>query len=245
MPLGQGYELQANPALGLRAIRLCLKEIPIFKAQLRALLRASRYGNLKILLPMISSMEEIIRAKEIINEVKADLDKQKIAYEKNIPIGIMIEIPSAVMMANEMAKEVDFFSIGTNDLVQYSLAIDRINEHVSHLYNPFHPAVLRMIHRTVRAAKKAGIPVSLCGELAGDPLAISLMVGMELDSLSMNPISIPRVKKILRSISKSQLEKLVPKILTLSTGDEVLKYLKRRTSGILPGEVKKLHIVGS
>ncbi|HQC50994.1 MAG TPA: phosphoenolpyruvate--protein phosphotransferase, partial [bacterium] len=154
-------------------------------------------------------------------------------------------IPSAVMMANEMAKEVDFFSIGTNDLVQYSLAIDRINEHVSHLYNPFHPAVLRMIHRTVRAAKKAGIPVSLCGELAGDPLAISLMVGMELDSLSMNPISIPRVKKILRSISKSQLEKLVPKILTLSTGDEVLKYLKRRTSGILPGEVKKLHIVGS
>ncbi len=245
MPLGQRYDLQANPALGFRAIRLCLKEIPIFKAQLRALLRASRYGNLKILLPMISSVEEIIRSKEIINEVKADLDKHKIPYEKNIPIGIMIEIPSAVMMANEMAKEVDFFSIGTNDLVQYSLAIDRINEHVSHLYNPFHPAVLRMIQKTVRAAKKAGIPVSLCGELAGDPLAISLMVGMELDSLSMNPISIPRVKKILRSISKSQLEKLVPKILTLSTGDEVLKYLKRHTSEILPGEVKKLQIVGS
>ncbi|MBT3181804.1 MAG: phosphoenolpyruvate--protein phosphotransferase [Deltaproteobacteria bacterium] len=243
MPLSHAYDLQTNPALGLRGIRLCLKERPLFKTQLRAILRASVHGHPRILIPMISSVDEIRTVKKIIGEIKEELTEQNIKFKSDIPLGIMIEVPSAVFLAPELAMEVDFFSIGTNDLIQYGLAIDRINEHVAEMYNPFHPAVLRMIKSTVDAAKKAGIKISLCGELAGDPLAITLMVGMELDSLSMNPVSIPKVKKVLRSITKVQTEKLTEYVLTLKTADDIVKYIKKQTKHILPGDIKKLHIV--
>jgi len=245
MPFFQAYDTQVNPALGLRAIRLCLKELAMFQTQLRALLRASVHGNLRILIPMISGMEEIWKVKKLIAEIKEELKENNIPFKENIPLGIMIEVPSAILMASEFAREVDFFSIGTNDLIQYSLAIDRINEYVSHLYNPFHPAVLRMIKMAVDAAKNAGIDVSLCGELAGDPLAIILMLGMELDALSMNPISIPRVKKIIRSLKKDKASRLLDEALALITAEEVVKFLKKKTSHLLPGDVRKLHIVGS
>jgi len=243
LTISQAYEIQTNPALGLRAIRLCLREIPLFKTQLRALLRASVHGNLRILIPMISSLDELKQVKKILKEVKKDLEAAGIEYDRKVPLGIMIEVPSAVFMANELARECDFFSIGTNDLIQYGLAIDRVNEQVAHLYNPYHPAVLRMIKRAVDAAQRAGIDASICGELAGDPLAIPLMVGLKLKALSMNPISIPRVKKILRSITREQSEKLLKETLTKTTADEVEKYLRRKTSHLLPTDVRRLHII--
>lgn len=243
LSLSQAYDAQTNPALGLRAIRLCLKELPLFKTQLRALLRASAHGNLKILIPMISNLDEVLRVKKIIREVKRELTSKNISFKDDVPLGIMIEIPSAVFMANELAREVDFFSIGTNDLIQYGLAIDRSNEHVSYLYTPFHPAVLKMIHQTVTAAKKAKIEVALCGEMAGDPLAITLMVGMELDALSMNPVSIPRVKKILRSVTKRQSTQIFKEALMQPTAEDVEKLLLTKTSHLLPGDVKNLHIL--
>ncbi len=243
LAISQAYEVQANPALGLRAIRLCLREIPLFKTQLRALYRSSVHGKLRILIPMISSVDELLRVKKIVAEVKQELLSKNVPFDDEVPLGIMIEVPSAVFMAPELAAEADFFSIGTNDLIQYGLAIDRINEQVAHLYNPYHPAILRMIKRTVDAAKKAKIDVGICGELAGDPLAITLMVGMELDSLSMNPVSIPRVKKILRAITREQSVKALKETLAKSTADEVEKYLKRKTSHLLPGDIRRLHII--
>lgn len=243
LSLAQSYDTPQNPALGLRAIRLCLRELPLFRTQLRALLRAGVYGNLRILLPMISNIEELRQVRKIISEVKKDLGAKEIPYKDKVPIGIMIEVPSAVFMAYELAHEADFFSIGTNDLIQYGLAIDRGNEQVAHLYHPFNPAVLRMIKHTVEAAKKAGIEVAICGELAGDPLAITLMVGMELNSLSMNPISISRVKKILRSITKTQSAHILNDAMKLLSADDIEKLLKRETSHLLPGDVRKLHII--
>lgn len=243
LPLAQAYDAQANPALGLRGIRLCLKELLLFKTQLRALLRASPYGNLRILIPMICDIEEIRKVKRILEEIKDELRDSEIPFKDDVPLGIMIEVPSAVLMAKELAREVDFFSIGTNDLIQYSLAIDRTNEHVSYLYNPYHPSVLRLIKMTVKAAKDAGIDVSLCGELAGDPLAITLMIGLEINTLSMNPISIPRVKKILRSLKRKNASRLIDDALKLKTAEEVEKFLKKKTSHLLPGEIRKLHIV--
>jgi phosphoenolpyruvate-protein phosphotransferase (PTS system enzyme I) len=243
LPLSQPQDLQANPALGLRAIRLCLRELPMFKTQLRALLRASVQGNLRILVPMISNLEEVRQVQKILRDVRRDLAAHNIPVADEVPLGIMIEVPSAVFMAPELAREVDFFSIGTNDLIQYGLAIDRVNEQVADLYNPFHPAVLRMIAQAVEAAKKADIDVAICGELAGDPLAIALMVGLELDALSMNPISIPRVKKILRSITKGQAAEILREALTLTTADDVERLLKKRTSHLLPVDIRRLHLI--
>jgi phosphotransferase system enzyme I (PtsI) len=243
LAISQTYETQQNPALGLRAIRLCLRELPLFKTQLRALLRASVHGKLKILLPMISSMEELRQVRKIIKDVKRDLTTKKVPFNEDVPIGIMIEVPSAVFLANELAKECDFFSIGTNDLIQYGLAIDRGNEQVAHLYNPYSPAILRMIKQTVDAAKAAKIGISICGELAGDPLAITLMVGLGLNSLSMNPISISRVKKILRSITREQSLMILKEAISLDSAEEIEKLLKRKTSHLLPGDVRKLHII--
>lgn len=243
LAISQTYEAQQNPALGLRAIRLCLRELPLFKTQLRALLRASVHGNLRILLPMISSMEELKQVRKIIKDVKRDLTAKKVPFKEDVPIGIMIEVPSAVFLAKELAKECDFFSIGTNDLIQYGLAIDRGNEQVAHLYNPYSPAILRMIKLTVDAAKAAKIGISICGELAGDPLAITLMVGFGLDSLSMNPISISRVKKLLRAIKREQSLKILKEAISLDSAEEVERLLKRKTSHLLPGDVRKLHII--
>ncbi len=243
LAFGQRYEAQVNPALGLRAIRLCLRELPLFRTQLRALFRASVEGNLRILLPMISGVDEVLEVKKIIRTIKRELAQKKIPYQDKVPLGVMIEVPAAVVTASLLAREVDFFSIGTNDLIQYGLAIDRVNELVSDLYNPFHPAVIRMIRQTVEAAKAARIPVAICGEMAGDPLAIVLFVGMELDSLSMNPISIPRVKKILRALTREKSARLMNDVFQMTTTEEIERFLKKEVGHLMPMSNKHLSIL--
>ncbi len=227
---------EMNPALGLRAIRFCLKEIEIFKVQLRAILRASSYGKLRILFPMISGIEEIRRVKEILNEVKNELSKGGVAFDGDVEIGIMIEIPAAVAIADILAREVDFFSIGTNDLIQYSLAIDRVNEHVNYLYNPLHPAVLRLIKSVAEAAHRAGITIAMCGEMAGDPLYIPILLGFGLNELSMDPHSIPRVKKIIRSTTIKESRELLENIMKLATTDEIEDYIQTELAKQFPDE---------
>jgi phosphotransferase system enzyme I (PtsI) len=212
---------ELNPQLGLRGIRFCLKEVELFKVQLRAILRASDRGKLRIMFPMISGIEEILEAKRIFYEVKNELLRRGVAVGNNIEIGVMIEVPSAVIVAEELAKEVDFFSIGTNDLIQYVLAIDRINERVTYLYEPLHPAVLSLIKQVVDIGHKAGIRVAMCGEMAGDPTYTMILLGLELDELSMNPLAIPRVKKIVRGSTLKESKILLNKIMTLSSSSEI------------------------
>lgn len=234
---------EANPALGLRAIRFCLKEQEIFKSQLRAILRASTHGNIRILFPMISGAQEFLQAKEILSQVMGDLDKEKIPYDKNIKVGAMIEIPSAVMVADILAECADFFSIGTNDLIQYTLAIDRSNENVAYLYEPYHPAVIRMIMQIVKAAKNAGIEVSLCGEMASDPFCIPLLLGMGINELSLNATGIPLLKKLVRSLSKKEAEKDLKKISRLKTSAEIRKFILKKTKDLMPdGDEEKIRI---
>ena len=225
---------EVNPALGLRAIRFCLKEPEIFKSQLRAILRASIYGRVKIMFPMISGLQELLDAKAILEEVKQELTDGGIDFDEDIPVGIMIEIPSAVTMADVLARHVDFFSIGTNDLIQYALASDRINEHVAYMFQPFHPAILRMIHQVVEAGKEAGIGVSLCGEMAGDPLCVGVLLGLGLDELSMNARSIPLIKKIIRSLSLKEVRADFGKVITMSTANEVHTYIVQRMKRLVP-----------
>ncbi len=219
---------EMNPAMGLRAIRFCLKEKEIFKTQLRAILRASHYGELKIMFPMISGIPEIREAKGILEEVKTSLKKDGIPFDENIQVGIMIEIPSAVTIADLLAKEVGFFSIGTNDLIQYSLAIDRVNEHVAYLYEPLHPAVLRTIKHIVDTAHAAGIKVSICGEMAGEQEYVLILLALGLDQLSMNSMSIPRVKKILRQAYFRDAHELLEKCFQMSTAYEIEKYVRQQ-----------------
>jgi phosphoenolpyruvate-protein phosphotransferase (PTS system enzyme I) len=185
---------EQNPFLGYRAIRISLDRKDMFKTQLTAILRASHYGNVKMMFPMISSVEEVQAAKAVLNEVKAELDEQGIPYNRNVPVGIMIEVPAAVMIADLLAEEVDFFSIGTNDLVQYVLAVDRMNEQIAHMYHPYHPAVLRMIRMTVEAARQVGIGVSICGEMAADERSLPLWLELGISELSMSPQALLRVK---------------------------------------------------
>lgn len=216
---------EMNPALGLRAIRFCLQSPEIFKTQLRAILRAAYFGNIQVMFPMISQVEEIVQAKQMLREAAESLDKAGLPFKGDIQIGAMIEVPSAVLMADILAEEVDFFSIGTNDLIQYSLAIDRVNKHVSQLYQPLHPAVLRMIHRVVQAAKAAEIQVALCGEMAGDLINVPVLLGLELDAISMNPISIPGVKNLVRTISFEESKRLVQAVLKQATTSGVLELI--------------------
>ena len=227
---GVRLDLEQNPALGLRSIRFSLREPSLFITQLRAMLRASCYGRLRIMLPLISSRSELQRVRSILQGVMQDLDRQGVRYNRGVEVGIMVEVPSAVVMADTLAAEVDFFSIGTNDLIQYSLAIDRGNEYVAHMYDPLHPAVLRMISQVVQAAHNKGIEVSLCGEMAGDVLSASVLLGLGLDELSMRPSAIPYVKRLLRQSSSRQLADLGSQVLNCGDGAEVRSLL----AGYLP-----------
>jgi len=225
---------EMNPALGLRAIRFCLKEPEIFKSQLRAILRASAYGKVQLMFPMISGLQELLDTKEIVGQVKDELDREKIAYDPDIKMGIMIEIPSAVTMADVLARQVDFFSIGTNDLIQYALGIDRINEHVAYMYQPFHPAILRMIQKVVNAARDAGIGVSLCGQMAGDPFCVPILLGLGIDELSMNARTIPLIKMIIRSLSMEEARADFENVMRLNTAREVRTYISERMKILVP-----------
>lgn len=231
-----GYDHEANPALGLRAIRFSIKEPQLFKIQLRGILRASAFGKLKILFPMISGIAEIRKSKAILKEAKEELMGEGIPFDEGIEVGAMIEIPSASIIADTLAHEVDFFSVGTNDLIQYALAIDRINEHVSYLYEPLHPAILRMIRGIVEAGHRASIEVGLCGEMAADPAYILILLGMGLDELSMNPFYIPRVKKILRRSSYEEAKQLLDEAYGLSTAAEIEDYVKKRMAERFPDD---------
>jgi len=230
---------EMNPALGLRAIRFCLREPKIFKSQLRAILRASTYGQVQLMFPMISGLQEILDAKKILKEVMNDLDHENVSYDRDIKIGIMIEIPSAVIVADILAKHVDFFSIGTNDLIQYALAIDRVNEHLAYMYQPYHPAILRMIRQVIKAAKDVGIKVALCGEMAGDPFCTAILLGLGIDELSMNAVSIPLVKKIIRSISMKEAMSDLKDIFQFETAKEVREFIIEKMEPLIPDEIEK------
>ena len=230
---------EMNPALGLRAIRFCLREPEIFKSQLRAILRASAFGQVRLMFPMISGLQEILDTKKILKEVMHDLDNENVNYDRDIKTGIMIEIPSAVIVADILAKHVDFFSIGTNDLIQYALAIDRVNEHLAYMYQPFHPAILRMIQQVVKAAKDAGIKVALCGEMAGDPFCATILLGLGIDELSMNAVSIPLVKKIIRSISLKEALSDLEDIFQFDTAKEVREFIIEKMEPLIPDEIEK------
>ena len=212
---------EMNPVMGLRAIRFCLREVDLFKVQLRAILRASAYGRTKVLFPMISGMEELLETKRIFNEVKKELKRDGIPYGKDVKVGIMMEVPSAAIIAGDLAREVDFFSIGTNDLIQYTLAIDRVNERVSYLYEPLHPAVLRLIRQIVEAGHRAGIEVAMCGEMAGEPAYTMVLLGLGIDELSMNALVIPRVKKIIRAVTMKECRKLADQVMSFNSASEI------------------------
>ncbi len=216
---------EMNPFLGFRAIRLCLEQQEIFRTQLRALLRASAYGNLKIMFPMIATLVEFRSAKQVLLEEKEKLVKEGVSVSENIEIGIMVEIPSTAVLSDRFAKEVDFFSIGTNDLIQYTMAADRMNERVSYLYQPYNPAILRLIQMVITAAHKEGKWVGMCGEMAGDPIAIPILLGLGLDEFSMSATSVLPARSQLSKLSKSQAEKHVDTILNMDTAEDVVKFV--------------------
>ncbi|MFS0782498.1 phosphoenolpyruvate--protein phosphotransferase [Bacillus sp. 1P06AnD] len=217
---------EMNPFLGFRAIRLCLEEQDMFRTQLRALLRASAYGNLKIMFPMIATLGEFREAKAILLDEKAKLVEEGIAVSDDIEVGIMVEIPSTAVMADLFATEVDFFSIGTNDLIQYTMAADRMNERISYLYQPYNPAILRLVKNVVDAAHKEGKWAGMCGEMAGDEIAIPLLLGLGLDEFSMSATSILKARSLISHLSKEEMEGLAAKALNMKTNDEVLEAVK-------------------
>ncbi|MFT7828543.1 phosphoenolpyruvate--protein phosphotransferase [Priestia megaterium] len=217
---------EMNPFLGFRAIRLCLEMQDMFRTQLRALLRASVYGNLKIMFPMIATVDEFRQAKVILLEEKAKLQQEGVQVSEDIEVGMMVEIPSSAVIADLFAKEVDFFSIGTNDLIQYTLAADRMNERVSYLYQPYNPAILRLVNMVIKAAHKEGKWVGMCGEMAGDEIAIPILLGLGLDEFSMSATSILKARSQIRQLSKADIEPHLDTILSMSSTEEVIEFVK-------------------
>jgi phosphotransferase system enzyme I (PtsI) len=214
-----------NPVLGLRGLRLCMKHRDMFRTQLRAILRASVFGNLKIMFPLVTGVQELRQVKSLIREIKAELDEEGLEYNPKLKIGIMVEVPSAAIIADILAQESDFFAIGTNDLIQYSLAIDRSNENVSYLYEPLHPALLRLIKGIIDAGKAAGIPVSMCGEMAADPIYAVVLIGLGLEIFSMNPSSIPIIKNIVRSVRYRDCRRIAEMALQKHTAQEIEEFV--------------------
>jgi phosphoenolpyruvate-protein phosphotransferase (PTS system enzyme I) len=214
---------EMNPALGLRSIRLCLSELgkELFRQQLRGLLRASAHGPLKIMFPMISGVAELRAVKTVVEDVKRELEAEGLAYDPNVKLGIMIEMPSAALTADMLAQETDFFSIGTNDLIQYTMAVDRVNEYVSYLYEPLHPSLIRLIGDVAKAAKEHGIPCTVCGEMAGEPMIAPVLIGLGIRELSMSAVSIPEVKAAVRQMTVEDTERLVAKVKNLPTAADV------------------------
>jgi phosphoenolpyruvate-protein phosphotransferase (PTS system enzyme I) len=219
---------EENPQLGWRAVRFCLERPDIFKTQLRAMLRASVHGNVEIMFPMISGLEELRAVRKLLEEVKEELRDKGMEFKPDVPTGSMIEVPSAVMLTDALARECDFFSIGTNDLIQYSLAVDRVNEKIAHLYEPLHPAVLRMIKMTSDAAAQAGIPCRLCGEMAGDAFYTELLIGLGVTAFSMSAIAIAAIRARIATIDTGRAKALAAEVLALPTATEIRKLLRRR-----------------
>jgi len=213
---------EMNPFLGWRAIRFCLQERDVFRGQLRAILRASAHGNIRMMYPMISGLEELNQANGLVEEYKAELRKEGLAFDEQLEVGAMIEIPSAALIADAMGKRLKFFSIGTNDLIQYSLAVDRMNEKIAHLYEPTHPAIIRLIKATVDAGRKNKIPVSVCGEMAGEPTMTALLMGLGVDELSSSPPLVPQIKYMVRRLKLSEAQALAEFALTCESGAEIL-----------------------
>ena len=225
---------ERNPFLGLRSIRLCLRNIGLFKTQIRAILRASVHGNVHLLFPMISTVLELRQAKMILSEIKEDLQEENVPFQRDIPIGTMIEVPSAAILADCMAKEVSFFSIGTNDLVQYTLAADRSNEDVASLYNPGDPAVIKLIDLVAKAAGNANLAVSVCGEMSGDPIYTMLLLGLGIRQFSVAPHSIPEIKQIIRMITLPEAENVAREAMRLETARDVNNYLRGQIRKLIP-----------
>jgi phosphotransferase system enzyme I (PtsI) len=234
LPRGERAAAEHNPFLGLRSVRLCLQNLTLFKTQMRAILRASASGDVRIMFPMISTLLELRQCKMILAEVKEDLEDEGIAFNARLPVGTMIEVPSAAILAEQLAREVDFFSVGTNDLIQYTLAADRNNETVSSLYNPGDPAVLRLLDGVVRAAARHNIAVNVCGEMSGDPLYTMLLLGLGIRQLSVTPHSIPEIKRMIRAVTVEESVAVAQEAMRLETARDVNNYLREQTRRILP-----------
>jgi phosphotransferase system enzyme I (PtsI) len=223
---GKKVDRETNPAMGLRAIRYCLAHREMFRVQLRAILRASVHGNLRVMIPLISGIAELREARSELEACRSELSRQGVPLGRRFPVGIMVETPSAAWIADRLANEADFFSIGTNDLIQYSLAIDRQNRDVAYLYRPLHLAILRSLKNIVSAAKAAGIPVAMCGEMAGDPMFSLVLLGMGIDELSMTAGQIPGVKQVVRSVSRAESELLLEQAMQLTTAEEIERFVR-------------------
>jgi len=232
-----GTPIEKNPFLGLRGLRFSLQREEIFRTQLRAIFRASAYGNLRIMFPMVLGLEDLRRAREIVERVRLQLRKEGIPMGQKVPLGVMIETPASVFSIDQLAKESDFASIGTNDLIQYTLAVDRGNELISEIYEPLHPAVIRAIHTVVDAGHRAGIPVGICGEMAGEPLYAVLLVGLGLEEFSVSPYLVPEIKTIVRATTYPEARELAERCMSLSTPSEVrtvvTEFMSRRYPGII------------
>jgi phosphotransferase system enzyme I (PtsI) len=225
---------ELKSALGLRAIRLCLHDQELFRTQLRAMLRASHHGNVRLMFPMVSGMGELRQAKTVLLRAMAELKERGREFDSQVKVGIMIEVPAAAVIADVLAREVDFFSIGTNDLIQYALAIDRVNEAVAYLYRPLHPAILRLLRQIVEAARQSQIPVSMCGEMAGEAIYALVLVGLGLSELSMNSLSLPLMKRLIREVSSEQGRVLLSEALTLATPEDVEELVHDRMLTLFP-----------
>lgn len=227
-------QAEVNPFMGWRAIRFCLDHPTLFKTQLRAILRASRHRNVKIMYPMVSNPREIVQANQMLDEVRAELDKEGIPYNPDIEVGVMIEVPAAALTAELLVPHVRFFSLGTNDLVQYTLAVDRINERVAHLYEPTHPAILKLIQLTIDIGHRNGVWITVCGEMAGNPMLAPLLLGMGVDELSVSPPAVPLVKHVIRNVRYGDVESLAEQALRSESGDEVLALCRDLVSRAAP-----------